>query len=539
MNGLSRFLATVAILAAGTSVQAEVILQPMEGDLSNVYHYLFWDSGIEGRFYAMSPDYVIFPDSRCSVQQAHHLLIEMHIDSLISKYSGRIYFFNPLSDNYDVEKDFDQYVHLMNHIRTTANLKIIGIGRGATFVNRAIASHAGNVAGIVTIGGRPAQIKGGSPVPVYVAGKNAEAVALNYKKLNAGHPLYKVEMDLRRDASLGEIIDSSWERLLSWNYRYNNLGHTWYVGEDFESHGDYEILPYVMPERMGLNRNVMVEDVCGNGEKYLWYEYIPTEIGNKGYASVPLVVLLHGHGNDPRTQAETSGFLSIAERERFAVVEMEWQGSKDFPAMHLDGIEATVRHLLEKYPQLDPSRIYACGLSAGAITATSLGIRKSHMFAAVGAQSAGMWPDYFFGPTSQMLTDEAIQKAGSVDTPYFSVLGLADDVVPFKSDNLPTNSYLSAWKAYEIMNNLPITDLLDFDAHPVFGVRLTRVHDFVSNQGISYHSGDMEKDGVPYVRIVAVDNYGHWNFYPGSEMMWEYFTHFSRDSKSKVLRYFP
>lgn len=527
----------LAILAAGTKAHAELVLQPMEGDLSNIYHYLYWDSGIHGRFYAVSPDYVIFPDSQCSLEQARDLLKEMHIDSLISKYSGRIFFFNPLAETYDAEKDFEQYVLLMNRVRTIANLKLIGIGRGATFINRSIASHAGNVAGIVTIGGKAATIKNGSPVSVYAAGKNASAVAANYEKNNAGNPMYKVLVDRRRDAGLGEIMDDAWDKLLSWNYRYNNLGHTWYVGEDFESHGDYEMQPYVMPERMGFRRNVMVEDVCGNGEKYLWYEYIPDELEKMERLSVPLVVILHGHGNDPRTQAETSGFMSIAEGERFAVVEMEWQGSKDFPAMHLDGIEATVRHILSKYPQLDPSRVYACGLSAGAITASSLGIRKSHIFAAVGAQSAGMWPTYFFGPTAQMLTDEAIQKAGSVDTPYFSILGLADEVVPFRSDTLQTNSYLCAWKAYEIMNNLPMSVSLDFERYPVFGVNTVNTRSFVSEQGIVYHSGDMNKEDIPLIRIVAVENYGHWNFYPGSEMMWEYFTHFSRDPLTKEVFY--
>ena len=67
-------------------------------------------------------------------------------------------------------------------------------------------------------------------------------------------------------------------------------------------------------------------------------------------ASVPVMVLLHGNTNDPRTQAETSGFLQVAGKERFFVVEMEWQGSRNYGAMGYDGVERVIQLLLEKYP---------------------------------------------------------------------------------------------------------------------------------------------------------------------------------------------
>ena len=58
------------------------------------------------------------------------------------------------------------------------------------------------------------------------------------------------------------------------------------------------------------------------------------------------MVLLHGNANDPRTQAETSGFLQVAGKERFFVVEMEWQGSQSFEPMGHDGVETVLYQLL-------------------------------------------------------------------------------------------------------------------------------------------------------------------------------------------------
>ena len=41
------------------------------------------------------------------------------------------------------------------------------------------------------------------------------------------------------------------------------------------------------------------------------------------------------------------------------------------------------------------------------------------------------------------------------------------------------------------------------------------------------------------MKLVAVMHYGHWNFQPAAEQMWEHFKHFSRDMKTKKLIYHP
>ena len=68
---------------------------------------------------------------------------------------------------------------------------MIGIGRGATFVNTALAQNAGCIAGIATYGGKPVAAKALSaalngepyPVPAYLYGDAATANAANYLKL--------------------------------------------------------------------------------------------------------------------------------------------------------------------------------------------------------------------------------------------------------------------------------------------------------------------------------------------------------------------
>lgn len=153
---------------------------------------------------------------------------------------------------------------------------------------------------------------------------------------------------------------------------------------------------------------------------FLWYEFHPEATLKAPRGTVPLLLLLHGNENDPRTQAETSGFIELCAKENFVVVELEWQGSKDYARMGMDGIEQVVYYLLKTYPQLDASRVYTEGLSAGSATSTGLGIRKSYLFAAVGGFSAGILPgSYRFDCDRQSLLGEAIQKSGAVEMPYF------------------------------------------------------------------------------------------------------------------------
>ena len=80
-------------------------------------------------------------------------------------------------------------------------------------------------------------------------------------------------------------------------------------------------------------------------------------------------------------------------------------------------------------------------------------------------------------------------------------------------------------------------ETLDFSVDGHFGMKLENRNHMDTNKGISYELGDLTKDGMPLVRIVVVNGYGHWNFQPGAELMWEYFQKFSRDPETKKLIY--
>ena len=506
----------------------------------------------EGRSYNFTPVFFVYPDGKLDRAGAEALLRELDIQPLLDSEYGTVMVVNPTGDKYAAEADFDVFVRLFNASRGPGNLKVVGFGQGATFVNQVIAPKAGGqIADILTVGGKPGKSVDPAGVPAYVAGQGAAKVAKPYQAAIAAHadePLLKVVVN-PVETSLKAVFADAWKQVLGRNYRYNNYNHTHYEGAQFGQYGSYELEPYLDCESLGIKR-IIVEQPVGRGQrgqdvpKQLWYEYWPVELLEGAPArSVPVMVLLHGNQNDPRTQAETSGFIQVAAEDRFFVVEMEWQGTPNYQAMGHDGVESVLYQLFAKYPQLDPSRVYAEGLSAGSMTATALGIKKSHLFAAVGGHSGGLLVSPVPGfPSFGPLWDEAVQKRGAVEMPYCSVFGTKDNVVPYiRPDNWRNNGYINAWNAYEQMNGMEVVRELDFSIDPVFAQRLRDRETIVTNKGdgIVMETGQLYKGDVPLIRLLAVVDYGHWNFMPTARVMWDFFKHYRRDPETKKLIYLP
>ena len=546
--------AIVAMLIASTAFSQGWQMPPMPENVAYFEHN-FNMGQVEGRSYNHAPTFFIYPDSRLDETAAKALVEEFDMKDVLKANHAAVFVINPLGEKYDNAKDFEAFKAVFDRARS-GNLKVMGIGNGATFVNTALAptDAAGHIAGILTIDGKqgktPVQSWG---VPAYVAGKNAAKVAKPYismnkavkngdRYVNAEEELLAVVVDPTVGATLAETFDKAWDELFVKNLRFNNYKHTHYEGARYGQYGPYELEPYTVHETLGIKREIVTLDQY-KGLPWLWYEYWPEELlADAPVASVPVMVLLHGNTNDPRTQAETSGFIQVAAKERFFVVEMEWQGSKDYGAMGYDGVEQVIAMLLAKYPQLDPSRVCAQGLSAGSITATALGIRKSYVFAAVGGNCGGVFSGARRGLFSSYdsLWAEATQKRGAVEMPYCSILGTADMVVPFYTkDNYKGNSFLNAWNTYQQMNGMEVTTHLDFDTDALFGLELSDRETIITNkgEGIRMETGYFYKEEKPLVKVVAVVDYGHWNFMPAAQVMWDYFKMFSRDPQTKKLIY--
>lgn len=548
--------------AQAPAQNAEVKLTEMKGLQQKAYVYREMGMGDltqeMGHLNGFTPFYLVYPDKKVNESQALDLIKELGIDQQLKQFSISFGVVNPVGDTYNNDVDLKAFQTMVDSLRTFANLKIIGIGNGATFVNQVIANNAGEVAGIVSINGKAGKaVANAAPVPAFIVGKNAANIAKAYiatnkakltakeKQMqiytNADEPLLRVVVSNTTTQTLGEIFKDAWETLLNKNYRFNNYRHTWYEGQKHGQYGTYELEPFLNLDELKVKRNIVVNEDRFGQTKTLWYEYIPEGVMSAEKGSVPLVLLLHGNNNDPRTQADTSGWIQLAAKEKIFVAELEWQGKPGYAAMGHDGIETTVMQLVQKYPQIDPSRIYTEGLSAGAMTSSALGVKKSHLFAAIGAMSGGLFPGGgVFG--GDAIYNEAVQKRGFVETAYVGVFGTDDAVIRYpKANDWKGNSVINAWKVYETMNGMDVVEDYDFSKNEAFGQSVQNPTTIKTNKGdgITMEIGYLNKGNVPLMKLVAVMHYGHWNFQPAAQVMWDHFKHFSRDVKTKKLIYHP
>ena len=86
----------------------------------------------------------------------------------LDEYKARAFVVGPSNGTTYGPADLAAFQNLLR-TRRSSNLKIIGVGAGATFVNNVIAKSAFAVAGILTYGGSvDTGITSSTPVPAYV-----------------------------------------------------------------------------------------------------------------------------------------------------------------------------------------------------------------------------------------------------------------------------------------------------------------------------------------------------------------------------------
>lgn len=119
------------------------------------------------------------------------------------------------------------------------------------------------------------------------------------------------------------------------------------------------------------------------GMENVWYEYVP--MSYDAGLEVPLVVQLHGGGNDGRRWADFTVWHLLAEQHGFLVV---YPNSPDFERWLCD--ERDVQYVLDlielmcKKYRVDRSRIYMQGMSNGDMMTLAFTMRHPEVLAAAG-----------------------------------------------------------------------------------------------------------------------------------------------------------
>lgn len=546
-------VAVGAILAAGLTSPASAAtpgLEPVEFPDIGTDVWLFDERDaydFTKREPTIAPRYLIYPDEAVDAAGAKRLIEDLGIDDHLTEYATRAWVINPTNGvDYEAEADLASYFAFMAKLPTLAdhqhtNLKVIGVGNGATFVNDVVSQNSWSLSGIFTYGGTMSSaVEPFGPTPAYIHGDAAAGeryVAANgavpvgsqddvTAYADPQQPLARVVVDPSGDETLAEAFDAAWEALLSYAYR------PYYPRGRVDPSVTREGFPLVAYPRIGEDgvSQTPVTDPLGTDAEYMWQEYIPASVRDAAPGTVPLLVAMHGTTDMPQHIAERGGWVEQIAEVGAMMVSVENQGSR-FGLANFDGpaTERLVAHLAEKYPQIDTGRIYATGFSLGGANSQSWGIAHPTLFTAVSGVGAP------FGGGDAQIAQAAAAAKPKQEVPFYMLQGVEDGIgqLPVTAN---ARSVYTTIRAYAALNGVDVPTTPDLSLNPHYGIALDdqRWEIMETNEALV---GTLSNDRGVMIKLAGVNGLGHVSFAPSAADIWEFFEGYRRDTTTGELHF--
>ena len=274
-----------------------------------------------------------------------------------------------------------------------------------------------------------------------------------------------------------------------------------------------------------------------------WYEILPEEVlnGTAPEKSVPVWLQLHGGGDDPLQYLDEMGFMTLAGKERFAMIapchSPVWQNSgKVMPQM--------VEYFLEKFPALDPSRVYVTGYSMGGGSTLNAINGNAKYFAAATPNAAAIFGSDFTPDVVErndydlpiMFTTATYDFCGFGGVSGFAATPKAGD--PYDPEHI-NEAYQDIINEYLDLNGIEKRDY-DFETYPISGFRGDEYWEkFLNNEYMNRSWFIYNEDGVPMVGLNVTDYMPHGLYQEFGPICWEYAKHFSRDQETFEVIFNP
>ena len=481
--------------------------------------------------------------------------------SLLQAAMCNVYFSLRTAGNADYYADYTYFYADSAYYGGITYRYLIGIDGGASFVNNYIAPNMDDVsrlAGMVLVNGDVHKIYDPATfVPVYLI--NApETVIEKYKKANevdaltrtAGasvyynsvSPLKRVAVSTATELT-AELMDEVYHDFLIKAMRIPCARENQYSNGKFSNY-KFNQAPYSL-----CSRNAIIGDRLERGDIVIierndtetfkdiitpdgffmdvWYELLPECVLNNTAPehSVPLLLGIHGGSDHPLQFLDECGWLDLMGEELFAVVAPCHQNFYNDADVLGRTLAASVEYMLDKYPALDPSRVYATGYSKGGGSTVNVGTRRADLFAALMPMAAG---GGYIG------TEEEIALLNEIGMPIMMFTSRYD--VGFNGTIVA--GYQATINRFLGYNGLATVDNFDFDTYPISGF----AGDIYKNFTVNGEKEVMQwqfcnADGVPLVGYNFTEENIH-ALYPGyGYIAWEFAKHYSRNQETGAIEY--
>jgi pimeloyl-ACP methyl ester carboxylesterase len=449
---------------------------------------------------------------------------------------------------------------------------VIGIDGGATFINNYISSvldYVSRIGGMLLVNGKMDRIRNvAACVPVYLVNASAtiidkyeavnktDALFVEGEKKSTYNQTFPERMVVIREVAkvdLPAIVNDAYYNLFIHAQRSQalkqglNSASTPYQGYSQDS------APYSLVARNAVINNMTADGLhlikCTSEDysyektaagEYLqtWFEYIPEEVleGTAPKGSIPVIVAMHGGGDDPRMYVDEIGLLELAGKERIAIIAPEHMyigyirnadGSMTEGVL-IKVIDRFMDDILAKYPAFDASRVYTMGYSMGGGAALRAVHGAPTKFAAVMPMATAS-----YDPSEEEI--DRLRKLGMPCVFLTSEFDFGSGV-----DYSIGRSYLPLLNLFLGYNELDTFDAFDFQKYPIIGFKTDTYRYTTLNGEYGNHSWYVLNDeSVPMVGVNVTDSLIHALFTEYGKVFWNFAKHYSRNPETGEIAYNP
>lgn len=498
--------------------------------------------------------FLIYPERWMDQKEAEAFLIQTGIMDIITRSASSAIVMNPADEKCYTDADIDLFLHVLKEkIGPCSNLNVVGIQQGASFVLQKLHAYNWSFSGIFCYGADSA-LPPKYPVPAYFSQCTKETAEVYRKRNHTTEDKMQGSIRISFDPScrFHDVAENTEEEDIvtafhrAWKYvlsRFARIGNierkdgngTWYEKTN-EEEREFQFFDSVDAIH-NVKRFIHRKDLNGNRIDSLWYVYMNERCITGKEHSLPAVFLMHGNHNDPRTQWDTSGWANIASKEDVVLVCPEWQGHT-YQGYTYDPMTSDtnytpdskfircVKEVLQDYPVIDPSRLYISGLSKGCRNTTNNAIVNTKYFAAAAGQSGPFLND----PEQLALLKKAVDK-NSLEMPIIYFSGDKDEYLIQDFDVMGMTGALQIANLFQTMNHMPVTKVTDLkeEYSHLYGIPFDEFKE-IENEGLCRMlSGTMRNKNGVELSFVRIKDWGHWNYPPDAQMMWDFMKKYRRD----------
>lgn len=458
------------------------------------------------------------------------------------------------------------------------NRYLIGISGGASFLCDYVApqlDYIGRIAGMMLVNADMEHILNVAvPVPVYLVNAS-DRVFDKFQEVNGAYAceitegktvFYNQQFPVRKVAvaaegkTLAEYVNDAYYSLLIKAMRTPVVKSGLFTAAGEYSGYSFNQAPYTLTARNPILNGRTPDGIvvtehqeerfsefqAENGE-YLntWYEFLPEEVlsGAAKEHSIPLILSNHGGGDDPVQATDELGLITLAGRERLAIVAPRYAtdvpGAGIFGASPFDvngkALPALVRYMLETYPALDPSRVYVTGYSMGGAATVEAVECAPELFAAAVPMAAGT-PWGLHVPTEEEIAAfDKLDVAVMFTTSQFDLDGAYN-----QAEEILGQGYQDAINLFSQFNGLGAVSY-DFEAYPTVGFETDKIVVKLLNdeyENVTWYRNN--EAGAPVLAVSFTELLPH-GLHPdyGMDLFWNYVKQFSRNTETGELIYTP